>query len=222
VIAPSDPDYQDTKRVMQGQKTLAPALRALADWIATHWPGMTVLNLYYDLGERTARKGLPRLNVVLETEAECRQFQGSNFDPARQADLVAAFGDILTRHPGTAFSTRDMSVVFTAFEPVARTEAIWSITREDIIVLEAKLNNPAIWTIKAEWHGASVFFHTEAEKKSLCDGPFSAACVDAFAEVVRKYDAFGYFARRPATLCFESKENFDKTYHGNWFFYDRR
>jgi hypothetical protein len=45
---------------------------------------------------------------------------------------------------------------------------------------------------------------------------------NAYAEMISAHDDFGYFRRKPAQVIFDSKENFEREYRGNWFNYDRR
>jgi hypothetical protein len=223
MIAPSDPDYAETKLVKRGERVLTPLFKELADWIAAVYPGVVVLNIYYDKVARPANLAHPRLNVIFEWEDEKKLFcvDYGSFDPLKADAIAAKFKELLRDHPEQSFDTNRLFVIFSAFEPVARLEAIWRVRPEQLAQLQSKMNNPAIWQIRGDWGGIGVFFYTNAQLKNLQDG-LKAECADAYAEIISEYDEFGYFQRKPAQVTFESKENFDKNYHGNWFYYDRR
>ena len=146
---------------------------------------------------------------------------GINYDRLKQSAVAAKFEELLKTNRDQSFDTKHLFVIFCAFEPVARLEAMWRVRPEQLAKLQIELNNPAIWRIRSDWRGIDVFFHTDAQLQGL-DGRLKAQCSDAYAELISAYDEFGYFKRQPAQVAFCSKENFDKQYNGNWFYYDRR
>lgn len=223
MIVPSDPDYAETKLVKHGERVLTPLFKELADWIAAAYPGTVVLNIYYDKVASTAKLLLPRLNVIFERQDEKKLFcaDHGNFDPLKQAAIAAKFKELIRVRREQSFDTNRLLVIFSAFEPVARLEAIGRVQPDQLAQLQNKMNNPAIWQIRGDFGGISVFFYTDAQLKDLQDS-LRAECSDAYAEIIKVHDEFGYFQRNPAHVTFESKENFEKTYQGNWFYYDRR
>jgi hypothetical protein len=223
MILPSDPDYVETKLVKQGKHALAPLFKELADWIAARHQDVSVLNVYYDKVASTAKIVLPRLNVIFEWECEARTFRADylNYDRRKQADIAEKFEELLNAHNERSFDTTRLLVIFSAFEPVARLEAILRVQPEQLAQLQSKLNNHAIWKIRTDLEGIGVFFYTDAQLQNSEVG-LKAQCSHAYAEIVSAFDEFGYFRRQPAQVTFDSKENFEKNYQGNWFYYDRR
>jgi hypothetical protein len=157
MIVPSDTDYAATKLVKQGKGTLAPLYKELADWIAAAYPGVTVLNVYRD-NVASGELILPRLTIIFEWAAEAQRFSSpdGNFDAAKQAAIGAKFTELLGADSKEAHTGR-LLVIFTAFEPVARLEAIWSVTPDQLTTLQTKLSNPAIWTVRTDWLGIIIF-----------------------------------------------------------------
>lgn len=224
MIVPSDPDYVETKLVKHGKHLLPPLFKDLADWISAGYPSTSVLNIYYDKVASTAKIVLPRLSVIFEWESDARAFRapdGMNYDSLKQAAVAAKFEELLNARHHQSFDTNRLLVIFCAFEPVARLEAIWRVRPEQLVQMQSKLNNPAIWKIRADFGGIGVFFYTDAQLQILADG-LTTQCSDALAEIMSAYDEFGYFRRQPGQVTFDSKENFEKNYQGNWFNYDRR
>jgi len=220
MIDPSDPDYVETKSVKQGKRALTPLFRDLANWISVRYPGVSVLNIYYD---ELIDPPLPRLSVIFEWEREAELFRDvdGNFNAVKQAAIAAKFAALVNDHRERSFNTNGLLVVFTAFEPVARLNAIWSISAEQLVQWQRNLNDPTIWKIREVGSGVGIFFYTDAQLKNLGED-LKAKWSNAYAEMISAHDDFGYFRREPAQVIFDSKENFEREYQGNWFNYDRR
>ncbi len=223
MISPSDKDYAETKLIKLGERHLEPMFKELADWITEHYSGATVLNVRYDKF-KTASRVLPRLNIIFEwqkDEQRLRSVDGMNYDPTQQAVIAAEFRKVLKRNGNNVFDTTDLLVIFSAFERVARTEANWRVTNEQLARLNSALDHLGIWTVRPNWEGAAFFFYTDTQLKASEGAPVRAECTGAYTRVLSEYDEFGYFRQRPVTAIFDSKENFEKKYGGRWFNYDR-
>ena len=225
MIDPSDPDYIDTKLVKLGSGRMSPAFQELANWIALSNPGVLVLNVYYDKFHFRDKTFLPRLSVIFETECERNRFllpDGISFDPIHQAKISAQFEKILESQSNTTFDTKEVLVIFEAFEPVARTEANWRVSKEQLAGVIEEIKSPEIWTIRQGFESAVFFFYTDEQLRSSEESGLRRSCADAYASVLRPYDEFGYFQANPISVTFDSKENFETTYGGSWFYFDRR
>jgi hypothetical protein len=219
MIAPSDRDYQETKLVKAGRKTLLPPFRELANWIAEHYGGVTALNIYYD---KTISGNRPRLSIIFERDHDQQKFRtGFNFDPVAQARIASKFTDILADQGNYKFDTDNLFVIFCAFEPVARIEANWNVTEEQLGQLKAALDNPTIWKIRPSWGHVVFFFHTDTQLRASEESGLRTLCADSYSKLLSQYDEFGYFREQPISVVFDSKENFDTKYQSSWFYYDR-
>jgi hypothetical protein len=219
MIVPSDEDYQQTKLIKSGKQQLLLPFKELADWFTHSFPGVTLLNIHYD---RIQPGNRPRLSVILEWERDLPRFRKQgNFDPILQTKVASKFRSILTDLQDTAFSADRLLVIFCAFESIARIEANWSITKEHIANLKGELSSQAIWDVRPMWGTVAFFFHTEAQLKASEASGLRNLCTDAYSKMLSQYDEFGYFRERPIDASFDSKENFDANYGGNWFNYDR-
>ena len=221
MITPSDRDYKQTKLIKAGTKSLSPPFRELANWIAEQYRGVTVLNVYYDKiipGHR------PRLSIIFEREHDRQKFRAGshgNYDPVAQAKVAAKFKDILADRRISKFNTDELFVIFSAFEPVARVEANWKVTRAQLGQLQIGLDDPTIWLIRPSWDHVVFFFYTDAQLQTSEESDIRTLCADGYSKLLGQYDEFGYFREQPISVFFDSKENFDTKYQGNWFYYDR-
>jgi hypothetical protein len=221
MIVPSDADYKETKLIKAGEKCLSAPFRELAEWIASEFEVVAPLNIIYDTIEPGSR---PRLNIILERKRDEENFRINgygNFDPVRQARIGTKFKEIVASQQPNTFKASELFVIFSAFEPVARTEANWSIPGEKIEKLKKELGSE-IWEIRPSFEEVVFFFHSDAELEAWRNSGIRNACIEGYSKLLSQYDQFGYLGDQPIEVFFDSKETFDTKYKGNWFYYDRR
>jgi hypothetical protein len=220
MITPTDEDYKDTKQVKIHGTQLPPMFKELAEWISARY-GVHILNIILDTIEPNNR---PRLNVVLEWAGDERKFrepQFPNFDATKQREIRNRFasiaGDTLNRETNIG----RLLVIFSSFEPVARMEANWRVTDDDIEQLKMTFSCPDLWKVRRGFENVTFFFYTDAQAKANEISGATDRFAQAYAGLTAPYDEFGYLAKRPIAVRLDSKENFDSTYQGNWFYYDK-
>ena len=65
----------------------------------------------------------------------------------------------------------------------------------------------------------TVFVHTTDQAAALDLSPVRDQWDDAYFELAKQQDEFGYLDRRTTFVRIDSKENFDEHYAGNWYYY---
>ena len=234
MIVSEDPDYLDTKLVKQGFKKLDPTFQKLADWIQQQFD-TSVLNIYYDKIEEDT----PRLNIIFEYENESEQFSDNegNFDSDKQKLIAEKFIQILQENTNTnhgffaglyqksnttKFDTERLFIIFSSFEPVSRIEVNHQIPQIEIDNLKHELNSKNIWEIYREFETTTFFFYTEKQLEQYLNDDTTKFLKNKYFDLLKKYDEFDYFRNDTDFLNFDSKENFDRSYQSNWFYYSRR
>jgi hypothetical protein len=66
-----------------------------------------------------------------------------------------------------------------------------------------------------------VFYYSDADITVNENNGISKAIMDTYYSILKKYDELNYFTRENIRLKFDSKENLDKNYQGNLFYYTR-
>lgn len=217
MIMPSDKDYQETKRLKKSGQVLASPFRELADWIASeHY--VRVLNIHHDTVIPDRR---PRLNVILEWERDQEKFQDrrGNFDQTKQDRILKQFKRLLVEQHIQGTVTDRLFVIFSAFEAVARIEANEKVTEADLDSLKRALANPDLWHISRLFDSATFFFYTAAQAEGYEAKGLRKVYAEEYLRLVKPHDEFGYVARTGILVAFDSKENFDTNYQGNWYYY---
>jgi hypothetical protein len=220
MLMPSDKDYQQTKRIKQEGTRLQAPFAELADWICTNYD-VAVINVIYDTVIPDSR---PRLSVVLELDADLVKFRENplgNFKRSDQQRIASEFERILADYPKARFTTDGLLVVFNSFEAVARIEVNESVPDEEISKLKRHINNTELWEISRCFDGVTFLFFTDkqfnrAKKEGVCE-----SYALEYSRMVERYDEFEYLKRSGLAFSFDSKENFDANYEGNWFYYYR-
>ncbi len=235
MIFHTDRVYKSTKRIKQGKKQLEPPFDELAQWIEKT-RGVTVLNVVYD---RASKLCGPRLQVIVEHPGQERKFcKGFNFDPKQQAAIIRKFLRIIggdggrafavgkgrtdrNVHPtdGRPFDVEGLFVVFSAFSPLAREEADAQITEADVAALQKRIKNRDLWLISRCFGHITFFFFTDQQMKKYIAQGKQKEYADLYFEILKPHDEFGYLKRSSFKVYFDSKENFEEKYEGNWYYY---
>lgn len=230
---PSDKAYQSTKEILLRRATMNPDFTPLAEWI-DHTFQVKTVNIVYD----TFDKGLrPRLNICFEFEREKRRFDeenGFNFDAKKQQMIADQFRQILQEQKiikgkrwfdrllpsqREKYKTDDVWVIYSAFKPIARIEANENITVRSIARLKNELNHPDLWEISRGFSTTTFFVYTDDQVRQYENSEVRRYWADKYFDLLEPHNEFGYFKRDTFNIYIDSKENFDKNYQGNWYYY---
>ena len=215
MTSPKDPEYAATVRLLRGEARLGPPFDRLAAAVEATW-GVRVVNVVHD----RSLHGRPRLQVLVWDEDDVAPFRdGAGFDREAQAAIADRFKSLLGWTSRLRYSTTGLFVVFAAFAPLARWEAVGRVTEAD---LEARIRDagvPDLWGVKTCFDGIVVFVHTDAQVTEA--EARREACVAAVLDLLGPHDPFGVLTLDTLRLSFDSKERFDRDFGGSWFGYWR-
>lgn len=218
MLMPSDKDYQQTKRIKKDGRRLPLPFAELANWIGAKYE-VEVINIIYDTVIPDSR---PRLSVILELDSDAQKFRESalgNFNRIDQNRIAEEFGRIVADQGAARFETDGLLVVFSSFERVARIEANESVPEAAIKRLKSQLGDDELWEISRCFDGATFFFFTDEQLRRSEEGSVRESYTREYSRLVEPHDEFGYLKRSGVTVSFDSKENFDTNYQGNWYYY---
>lgn len=112
-------------------------------------------------------------------------------------------------------------VAYTAFAPVALSEAILNVSKRKIQNLKNDFLDVGLWHIKPFFSSAIIMFETEAQKRSAETNGVQQKITEAWKTVIRPFDEFKVLEHVDPPITFDSKETFDRDYDGSWFAYTR-
>jgi hypothetical protein len=230
MILPSDQDYKKTKLIKLGNSRLLTPFIELSEWIQNEY-GTNVINVYYDY---IMPEKCPRLNIVFEysnDELLFRDKQG-NYDAEKQKLIASRFETLIisksydkfffgliSKSPQPLYDTKDMLVTFSSFEAIAKNEANESIPEAKIRELKEEISNDNIWEISRAFSGVTFFFYTKEQVEENSKNGIKEFLTGKYFSLLKTYDEFNYFKKDSYSIYLDSKENFDKNYQSNWFYY---
>lgn len=233
MILPSDKEYTQTKRIILGTEKMKPEFVPLAEWIDETFEVKTI-NIIYD----TPYDKKPRLQICFEFEKEKDKFLThdiSHFDKEKQKLIAEKFKETIDQQglgksintllnflkskQNRTYLTNNIFVIYGAFEPVAKLEATYKITAEQTERFIASFNNQDIWTISIGFTIPTFFMFTDEKVKEYDNPEFKKLLADNYFDFIKPFDEFNYFRREDIQVCLDSKENFDKNYQSNWYYY---
>ncbi len=233
MILPSDKEYTKTKRILLGTEKMKEEFLPLAEWIDKTY-GVKTINIIYDTIDKGAR---PRLQICFEFEKEKQKFLTDGityFDKEKQEAIGHQFKKILIEqglikkktffdnfNPANKqpYLTENIWVIYGAFEPVAKLEATYKITKEQIEKFINSFSNQDIWTISIGFTIPTFFMFTDDKVKEYDKPEIKKEWADRFYDFVKPFDEFDYFKRESIQVYLDSKENFDNNYQSNWYYY---
>lgn len=231
MLLPSDKEYKATKLIMQGKATMPTEFKPLAAWI-DHTYHVKTINIIYDILEDVR----PRLQICFEFQQEEASFHINayrGYNKNKQEAIAAQFKKTMEdqglakkgivdflKHPHRKkYDTDNVWVIFGAFQPIAKRDAASQVSPEEIRQLQLSLHNEDIWQISAYAVEGLFMVYTDEQVKKYKDSAIQAAWTDKYFDLLKRYDEFNYLDRETFSIHFDSKENFDKNYQGNWYYY---
>ena len=110
-------------------------------------------------------------------------------------------------------------VIYSAFEQVALHEVYSMVTNQHRSLLVEDIDNPELWHIDSFFSSVTFFFYDEAQKKRYSSSDEIARYSQRYFELLKAHDEFGYLSEDNFRVAIDSKENFEKNYNGNWYYY---
>lgn len=216
-----DIEYRDTKYIKRNNLKLNAPFQELSDWIESVYK-VKVLNIIYD--HLIHNNHSPRLQVILETEEDRDTFKDQellNYDEEKQKNISDKFSQIVQRDNLTKYHYEKLFVCFPAFQPTAREDANEKIKDSEIENLKSKLADDHLWQIRRMFGSVTFFFYTNKQMEEAKAQGLLRTYSKEYLNLIKQYDEFGYLNETNFSVIFDSQENFETNYQGNWFYYDR-
>lgn len=139
---------------------------------------------------------------------------------AYQGQIALEFRRLALKHKFTDEAKLEkLFVIYNDFSEEAKTEANWKAIKE--VETQIKSKYPIVWEVVSMFSGSVVFYYSHADIAVNENNGISQAITDTYYSILKKYDELNYFTRENINLKFDSKENLDKNYQGNLFYYTR-
>ena len=158
--------------------------------------------------------------MILEHRRDAEKFRdGYNFDATKQQAIRAHFLDIINRQPSHGYDVDGLFVVFSAFAPIAKEEADSKLSEQQIEALKNRLSNPDLWVVSRCFGRVTFMFFTDEQAAKHEANGKKEEYAEKYFEILKPNDEFGYLSVDDFAVGFDSKQNFDDNFKGNWYYY---
>lgn len=204
-----------------GKLALPPVLEQLREWIHQEF-GVHVVHIVFDQVEIGPSTGRPRLNVILETDADYNSWKENacTIRPDVSCRVLSQFKKLASASP-EPYDTNNLFLTLDNFSAECLGRACNAFLRADANQIVQDFAAIPIWAINGFSRDLVVFLNTNDDiKHNQRNGNCSKISKQCF-DAVKRYDEFDYLSDASFRLNFDSKENLDKNYSGSLFYYWR-
>ena len=212
--------YEGTKQIALGKAKRSPMLIELSDWFIRTY-SVKILNIQFSKLKIPNTKRY-RLDVIIENTEDYQKMYVQALEPneAYQQQIAAEFQQLaLKYHFASKRQLKDIFVIYNDFSEEAKTEANWKAIKE--IKQFITIKYPYVWDVIAIFSNSVVFYYSDQDIVTYENNGSSKMIEDDYYSILKAYDVLDYFTRENINLKFDSKENLDKNYGGNLFYYTR-
>lgn len=219
----TDKSYKRARAIKKGEFKLAPIHQEFVDR-ASKLLSINVLD--FELETKETHKGYKqqvvgliidriedserlRNNVSIQQVIAQRfiAYMSSTSEKERSSDTLKKDVWPLTINPYP-----EILVFFYPLERVEKSLAEIKIKDEWVKTLETF---PEFWTLSQD----VIFLQTDEQLQNCKAIGLEDKLINAYLQLIKKHDEFGYLGAHSVSLRFDSKESFDRNYNGNWYYY---
>ena len=114
---------------------------------------------------------------------------------------------------------KDLFVTINDYSDEAMTVANWKAIKEARGEIKNKYSQ--VWDLLSIFSTTVVFYYFDSQIQENEKNGVSERIKNDYYKILKKYDEFDYYTPENLIINFDSKENLDKNYEGNLFYYTR-
>ena len=218
---PTDKLYIETKSIVLGEKVIKKEFFELASW-AKNSLNISILNASFSLKNRAS---LPSLHIVFEHQKDYNHLHGDPENPYNQKynnQIASSYLSIvreLRMDDFANYQSANFHMSYSVFSKIAVIECLSKINKSELDRLKKKYLSSGLWTISIHYNSVVIFYTNEAEIAINAMSGITMEIENSIRKLASKYDEFNYLAEGLVFFGYDSKENFDKKYKGDWYSY---
>jgi hypothetical protein len=208
MLRPSDKEFLLTRLIKLGKRKEVDAHIPLMQWVFKKYHQKPLAIFTDSLNETTIR-----LQIIFESKKEVNFFslkRTFGFSPQKQSSIAKKYHELMSEEV-----EKDILVLFSAFEPLAKERANDKLPQKFISALKEK-HKDELWEIVKYGEHTTFFFYTDAQLRKAKSNNKALSIKKEYYQKLKKFDEFDYFQPETFHAVFDSKENFDAHYNSNW------
>jgi hypothetical protein len=235
----TDKLYKLSKETLRGKKQEI-VFDKLVNWTNERFE----INVIYIEFEIDKKDNKHRLHLILESQKDYQKILSkSGYDKEIQSEISKKYQELLSvenqnniaQNKNTFVdkfllnigiksnlnkkSFENIWVCYSVFLTVYANEISGELSKQKIAELIKKYKKDNVWEIHMNSFYITIFVEKENQIEKNRINPIFEKIKEEYFEIVKEKDEFGLFKKEYINLAFDSKENFEKNYEGNWYYY---
>jgi hypothetical protein len=215
--------YEQTRKIRIGEAELPPILYELKEWANNRF-GINVISVFYDRIESGPHKERPRVTLIMKTHSDYSKMYKESFIPneSYQQAISERFAEIVEdARLEEEYDTDDILVVYDDFSDVAMIRVSRQFLENHKNHLMSEFSDLRVWNIVQSDFSVRivVFYHNDNDITENDKNGNSERIKRECFRLIKQYDEFDYCQFDTFPITFDSKQNLNKNYRGNLYYY---
>lgn len=221
----NDKEFRESKKIYFGKNKIKNEYISLKEFITKEF-NVEVLNIAVDIVKRGNEKS-NRVQVILKTDSDFKKYffnphptdgvwnpNDTEANKRISEEIKLNYRNIL-KIPDEKFF-----IIGSSFENIARQEIYGQINNYLPNKLMNELNENKIWMIKLAFTCTYVMCYNTSQINEI-ENKYKKIIQNKIITELKKNNPYDFISLENPLIVFDSKENFDNNYQGNWFYYFR-
>lgn len=222
MVLVEDKEYQETLQILRGKKHLSPIYLELKEWLSERF-GIAAYNFIFEKIKYNNPENRFQLYILLSSTADYSSIKDERhfgYDKSKQEEISRKFYELSKRYAfGNEDTRKNVWVCYNDFSVEMKSDVNWRTFEKIHKEIKEKYEEYSLWGIHAAFTTAVAFFMKEEDVMKNKENGICARIRDDYYTVLKEFDEFGVYKSDNFQMSFDSKENLDKNYEGNLFYY---
>lgn len=220
MVLVDDKTYYETLEILRGNKKLHAIFAELKNWLYNEYH-VTAYNFEFKEMEYNNPSHRYRLDVLLSSSKEYHSmFNGYNYDETKQTTIARKLYELAQKYNMENIHTyKGIFVAYTDFSEEMKTDYNRQAYKLIGKQLLEKYMSHSVWKIVSNFSSVVVFYNNDADVKANQFSGLSKQIKDEYYEALHCVDEFNLFTYNSFWVVYDSKENLDKNYDGNLYYF---
>lgn len=222
MVLVEDKKYKETLQILRGKKELSPLFRELKEWLRERFD-VTAYNFVFERIKYNNPEGRFELYILLSSTADYNSMNEKThygYDKNKQEEISQKFKEIADKYDfGDPKTRMNVWVCYNDFSKEIKTEVNRHTCEKINKHIQEKYNDYSLWSIQAPFTDVVVFFIRDEDILKNTENGVCVSIRNDYFTVLKESDEFNVYNSDNFTMSFDSKENLDKNYEGNLYYY---
>lgn len=222
MVLVGDREYNETLQILRGKKELAPIYLELKNWLIERF-GVTAYNFVFEKIKYNNPENRYQLYILLSSTKDYHKMHEKgycSYDRKKQDEISRQFNELALKYEFAHESkSKDVWICYNDFSVEIKTDVNSRAYKEIGNSIKEKYGKYSLWELCPAFTSVVVFYQKDSHIKKNSENGISDMIRKDYFEVLLKCDEFNVYKTDEFIMTFDSKENLDKNYSGNLYYY---